>query len=175
MQTTAAASRAECDLRVAAQMGAGGMALGYEFRNRSGQVAFLFNVLHRGGAGDANLIYAQAQGGALTLSKKIIAVPRDIEVEKPDVPYVTRVGPGEAFREKLDVAVPVKLWAPYPGAAGRAPEGAELEVWFEVGFFLTGDAGVAREAGGRLVIYPFAAEKQIVLRAGPLGRVAVRG
>lgn len=174
MQTSLSTSALDCDLRVAGRAERGALVLGYEFRNRSARVAFLFNVLHRGAEADANLIYAQAVGGVLLLSKKIIPVPADVDVEKPDVPYVTRVESGATFREKLDVPVPVKLWAPYKGAVGTAAEGTELDAWFELGFFLAPDAGVAKEAGGKLVVYPFAAEKQTVMRVGPVGRLAVR-
>jgi len=174
MQTTLTTSALDCDLRVAARGERGALVLGYEFRNRSARVAFLFNVLHRGADADANLIYAQSAGGVLLLSKKIIPVPANVDVEKPDVPYVTKVEPGDTFREKLEVTVPVKLWAPYAGTAGTAAEGMELDAWFELGFFLAPDASVAKDAGGKLVVYPFAAEKQTVMRVGPLGRLAIR-
>ena len=171
------ASAHNCDLRVATQESPGSVLLGYEFRNRSGRTAFLFNVIHRTGTSggpepDTNLVYVEWAGASVTVSKKIIAVPGNMLVEKPDVPYVTKVEPGEVFRERVSLMLPLKLFSPY-GADEQAPIAREAAAYFELGFFLAPDPSVAKEAGGHLVVYPFPAEKQIVLRAGPLGRFPI--
>jgi hypothetical protein len=174
---TISASVQDCDLRVAIQASPSSLLLGYEFRNRSGKTAFLFNVVHRTGASggpeaDSNLVYVEPASGSLVLGKKIIPVPADTDVEKPDVPYVTRVEPGEAFREKVSLMLPLRLFTPYKR---RTPMTlSEAAVYFELGFFLAPDPSVAKEAGGHLVVYPFPAEKQIILRAGPLGRFPIQ-
>ena len=169
-------SAQDCDLRVAVQAAPTSLLLGYEFRNRSDKTAFLFNVVHRTGASggpeaDANLIYVEPAGGSLILGKKIIPVPADTDVEKPDVPYVTRVEPGGVFREKISIMLPLRLFTPYKRRAPFAAQ--EAAAYFELGFFLAPDPSVAKEAGGQLVVYPFPTEKQIILRAGPLGRFPV--
>jgi hypothetical protein len=181
MAAQAGAGGQACELRAALQAGRGGAVLGYEFRNLSAQTAYLFNVLARTGAGggleaDGNLVYVEAGGGRVLLSKKIIAVPRGMRVEKPEVPYVTRVAAGESFREKLELRLPLEPWSPYVetrAGEGEKGEPVEMETWFELGYFLAAGEGVAREAGGRLEVYPFPVEKQMVLRKGPLGMLAV--
>ena len=170
------ASAQDCDLRVAVQAAPTSLLLGYEFRNRSDKTAFLFNVVHRTGASggpeaDANLIYVEPAGGSLILGKKIIPVPADTDVEKPDVPYVTRVEPGGVFREKISIMLPLRLFTPYKRSKPFTVQ--EAAAYFELGFFLAPDPSVAKEAGGHLVVYPFPTEKQIILRAGPLGRFPV--
>lgn len=171
------ATAQDCDLRVAIQASPSSLLLGYEFRNRSDKTAFLFNVVHRTGASggpeaDSNLVYVQPAAGALILAKRIIPVPPDVDVEKPEVPYVTRVEPGGVFREKISLMLPLRLFTPYKR---RTPMTlTEAAVYFELGFFLAPDPSVAKEAGGQLIVYPFPAEKQIVLRAGPLGRFPVQ-
>lgn len=171
------ATAQDCDLRVAIQASPSSLLLGYEFRNRSDKTAFLFNVVHRTGASggpeaDSNLVYVQPAAGALILAKRIIPVPPDVDVEKPEVPYVTRVEPGGVFREKISLMLPLRLFTPYKR---RTPVTlTEAAVYFELGFFLAPDPSVAKEAGGQLIVYPFPAEKQIVLRAGPLGRFPVQ-
>lgn len=163
----------DCDLRVGVQPGPGSLLIGYEFRNRSDKTAFLFNVLHRTGPSGgpetgSNLVYIYQSSGSITLAKKIFPVPPDVDVEKPDVPYVTRVEPGQVFRERFTLPLPLKPWAPYRGYP--APTMSEAAVFFELGFFLAPDPSVAKQAGGNLIVYPFPTEKQTVLRAGPLGR-----
>jgi hypothetical protein len=178
MQPNLISSAQDCDLRAGVQPGSQSFTLGYEFRNRSPRTAFLFNrVARQNAAGrlepnEAN-VYITVSGATVILAKKIIPVPADRDVEKPEVPYVTRVDSGQVFREKFDIPLPLKPWTPYPG---RAPQpGFELEAWFELGFFLAPDPTIARESGENLIIYPFPVEKQQILRAGPLGRFRIGG
>jgi hypothetical protein len=177
VQRSLYSSLQDCDLRVAAQPEHNALTLGYEFTNRSGKTAFLFNLLHRTGpsGGDEpnpDLVYVHQNGGLLVVAKRVLPVPDNIDVEKPDVPYVTRVDPGQSFREKLTLPLPLTLWSPYPGAPRAALP--EMEVWFELGFFLAPDPTVAKQAKGHLEIYPFRADQQTILTAGPLGRYPVR-
>lgn len=171
------ATLADCDLRAGVQISPTALLLGYEFRNRSSKTAFLFNVIHRTGPSggpeaDANLVYVQPSAGTVVLGKRIIPVPADVDVEKPEVPYVTRVEPGEVYRERLNLQLPLRIFTPYKL---RTPVSmAEAAAYFELGFFLAPDPSVARDTGGHLVVYPFPAEKQLILRAGPLGRFPIQ-
>lgn len=174
---TMSAIAQDCDLRVAIQASPTSLLLGYEFRNRSNKTAFLFNVVHRTGPSggpepDANLVYVEPSGGSIILGKKIIPVPRGMRVEKPDVPYVTRVEPGQAIVEKLNLMLPLRIFTPYDQPAPSAL--SEAAVYFELGFFLAPDPSVAEAAGRYLIVDPFPAEKQIILRAGPLGRFPIQ-
>lgn len=171
------ATASNCDLIAAIQPSPSYLLLGYEFTNRSDRTAFLFNVVHRIGASggpepDSNLVYAELSGMSLTLGKKIIPVPENMLVEKPDVPYVTRVDPGSSFRERVSLTLPLRLFTPYEQPAPAMA--TQADVYFELGFFLAPDPSVAKPAGGQLVVYPFPVEKQIILRAGPLGRFPVQ-
>ena len=178
MQPNLNSSAQDCDLRVGVQITPTSLTLGYEFRNRSPRTAFLFNRVARQSAAGrmepaAAHVYIQPAGGTVILSKKIIPVPADRDVERPDVPCVTRVDSGQVFREKFDIPLPHQPWSPY--SSRPAQPGLELEAWFELGFFLAPDPTVARESGGNLVVYPFHPEKQTILRAGPLGRFRIAG
>ena len=163
----------DCDLRAAVQAGTDSILLAYEFRNRSARTAFLFNVLQKTGPSGApqsspDFVYIYPSGGGVVLAKKIYPVPADTEVERPEVPWVTRVDPGGVFREKLTVPLPLRFWTPY-----RLRENyphAEALAWFELGFFLAPDPSVAKQVDGHLAVYPFDPDRQVVLRVGPLGR-----
>jgi hypothetical protein len=69
------------------------------------------------------------------------------------------------------VPLPLKIFEPYRTRAA-SPVG-EATAWFELGFFLAPDPTVAKSAGNYLVVYPFPIARQLVLRAGPLGKFAV--
>lgn len=171
------ATAQDCDLRVAIQASPTSLLLGYEFRNRSNKTAFVFNVVHRvgpsgGPEADANLVYVEPSGGSVILGKKIIPVPRGMRVEKPDVPYVTRVEPGQAIVEKINLMLPLRIFTPYDEPAPATL--SEAAVYFELGFFLAPDPSVAEQAGAYLIVDPFPAEKQVILRAGPLGRFPIQ-
>jgi len=168
----------DCDLRAAVQQTPEALILGYEFNNRSPKVAFLFNALYRTGSGGGletspDYVYAEASGETLLLSKKIHPVPDDIDVERPEVPWCTRVEPGATFREKITIPVPVKLWTPY--STPPRPHAPSAVAFFELGFHLATDPNLAKPYGEHYVLYPFPLKSMLKLRVGPLARVAVVG
>jgi hypothetical protein len=92
--------------------------LGYEVRNESPHRVFLVNRLPRRSPGglriDPDLVYAHLQPGpVLALSKRLIKAPGDLDVEVPEVPYLTPVAAGERFVETLRIALPVRPHDPY--------------------------------------------------------------
>jgi hypothetical protein len=80
---------------------------------------YLVNQLfhRRGAAGfqvDANLVYTEiVQESTLLLRKQLIEVPEELDVEAPEVPYVTRVEAGYSFDETVLIKFPVHLHDPY--------------------------------------------------------------
>jgi hypothetical protein len=92
--------------------------LGYEVSNDSPHRMFLVNRLPRrspqGLRIDPDLVYAHLQPGpVLELSKRLITAPEDLDVEVPEVPYLTPVAAGERFAETLRIALPVRPHDPY--------------------------------------------------------------
>jgi hypothetical protein len=99
-------------------VGSDALKLGYEVRNESPHRVFLVNRLTcRGPQGlriDANLVYAHLQPGpVLALSKRLITAPEDLDVEVPEVPYLSPVAAGERFAETLRIPLPVRPHDPY--------------------------------------------------------------
>lgn len=187
--TPLTATADSCRLEVTATVaGTEMLQLSYVFRNNSPNPAFVFNRLYQGLDGerrykiDPNLIYVQLEGTQIVLSKKVIPVPEDIDVEKPEVPLVTLVPPQGATQEKLSLKLPLRLRSPYGGNRPKPalPKPEQLKLVFEIGFFLGQKqktqelaAKVATTAGEGLRIDPFPAARQKVLRVGPLPAVAV--
>jgi hypothetical protein len=94
------------------------LVLGYEVRNESPHRVFLVNRLPRrspqGLIIEANLVYAHLRPGpVLALSKRLITAPEDLDVEVPEVPYLTAVAAGERFAETLRIPLPARPHDPY--------------------------------------------------------------
>ncbi|MBZ5566081.1 MAG: hypothetical protein LAP13_27140 [Acidobacteriia bacterium] len=154
----------------------------YVFKNDSPQNAYLFNKLYKGWEEQGfystgrDIVYVEMDATQAVVSKKIIPVPPDMEVEKPVIPCVTLVRAGEKFEETISINLPLKTWTPYLRSRGAAAREfvAALPLWFELGFFTTtkeGDAlakTVRTADGPALYFYPFSASRQRILRVGPL-------
>lgn len=155
--------------------------LSYRFHNRSSANAYLFNKLYRDFDGktglyttDTNLVYCEVVHDRTVLSKRIVPVPDDLEVEKPVIPCVTRVRPGEWFQEEVVVALPLRPWTPYlePKDTQLKQSALSQPVVFELGFFVSSAAEplagtVQTSQGPALYFYPFSPARQKVLRVGP--------
>jgi hypothetical protein len=95
------------------------LAFTYRVTNGSGHRIYLVNRLfhRRGAAGfqvDPDVVYSSVEPGRLlTLRKQLAEVPEEIDVEAPEVPYVTPVDPGETFAETVHLAFPVRPHDPY--------------------------------------------------------------
>ena len=157
----------------------------YTFANRTDQDAFLFNLLfkdYKDGVyeTDPNLVYVELGAARAAVSKKIVPVPDDMEVERPVIPCVTRVGPGEEFSETLRLKLPLKAFTPYlfePTAPKDSPPDEAKPVvapaTFEIGYFLTREGGsLAKEVetsqGKGLHFYPFTYANQKTMKVGPI-------
>jgi hypothetical protein len=114
---------------------AGALELSYAVRNESEHRMFLVNRLLRrepdGLRPDPDLVYAHVRPGpALALSKQLIAIPDDIDVEVPEVPCLTPLEAGEEFAETVTVPVPVSAYDPYdPQPSGDSLAIVEQVIW----------------------------------------------
>ncbi|EYF07828.1 hypothetical protein [Chondromyces apiculatus] len=158
------------------------LTLRYRFSNESSRTALLFNRLFS--TIDAtlvfqtskNTVYVEVDETSAILSKKLVPVPPDIDVERPVVPLVTAVKPGEGFEETLSIPLPLRPHQPYPTFGRERPQEvvSPRDSWFELGLLLVPPEGLrlAKEVqtteGVALSIGPVDARDQVVLRAGPL-------
>jgi hypothetical protein len=94
------------------------LALRYVVANDSDWPVWLVNGLfhRRGAAGfevDPNLAYCHVANDVLLLRKQLVEVPEDLDVEAPEVPYLSRLDAGEEFAEDLRIPFPVEPRDPY--------------------------------------------------------------
>ena len=154
----------------------------YSFTNGGSRNAYVFNRLYDRINQDGtyqthrNLMYVEMEPVGVVLSKKIIPVPPNMDVEKPIVPCTTRVRPGETLSEVIEVAFPVKPSTPYakpPTSSLQEPE-IQRSVWIDIGYLEpTRDVdALARDVrtteGTAPYFYPVPVSSQKVLRVGPL-------
>jgi hypothetical protein len=168
-----AARDQSCELRVAVERVADDqIALFYELRNQAPTAVFVFDGVDPKDAP----FYVERRPGELIVSQKIIAPPRGLELERPEIPLASRLEPGQRIRHKLEMRLPLRASTPYPHLELRRERGEGylvVDAFFEVGYFAPPDPSVAREAGeGAFVLPGLTPEMQTVLRAGPFGRVA---
>ena len=125
--------------------------LAYAFYNDERRNAYLFNRLYTGidAAGvyktSPDLVNVETNGDGVLLSKRIVPVPRNMKVEVPRVPALTRVAPGAEVRETLALSLPLRPWTPYfrPRDEELPDEAVSLPGSFQVGFFHTDAEGDA--------------------------------
>ncbi|HZF49531.1 MAG TPA: hypothetical protein VE093_12820 [Polyangiaceae bacterium] len=158
------------------------LTLKYTFHNGSDRNAYIFNRLYTeiDDSGvfqtEKDRTYVVVEDGGVTLSKKIIAVPPTIDVERPVVPCTTLVKPGDTTSETITVKLPLIPYTPYLRGAAPAPssQAEPLKASFEIGLFLVPPEGdrlaqrIATTDGTAYRFNPASPASQTILRAGPL-------
>jgi len=154
----------------------------YLFHNGSPQNAYLFNRLYQEVSRERvfltnrDLVYVEALGADVILSKKIFPVPETLDVERPNVPAATKVEAGADLEETFTILLPLRPFDPYrrrPQEVLSAPP-VERRAFVEIGFFLPKPEGealanqVETTEGTAHHFYPFPIRAQLLLRAGPL-------
>ncbi len=155
----------------------GTLYLDYAVDNRSPYRALLANRLFRrvpeGFRVDRNVAYTElAPGPVLLVSKRFVDVPDDIDVETPELPFLTSVPAGGHFEETVELQLPIGPRHPY----APQPEGPRHEVGavaFALGYLLEDEptgAGPFALAGGGVELRAEEAvlrTRQRVLTLGP--------
>lgn len=159
------------------------LSLRYRFRNGDIRNAFLFNRLYHGVNEqsvyivDANLVNIEMERDGIVISKKIVSVPMEIDVEKTVTPCVTRVRPQEELEETFTIELPLKRKTPYlnlhDSVTKYALSDRRILVWFELGFFFAPSETerlvktVSTLSGSALYFDPFPISSQQIMRVGP--------
>jgi hypothetical protein len=115
----------------------------YSILNRASVPIYLFNLIDEGY--DSKFGYkinqqrcnVQLVHSTALISKKIMPVPADMDVEMKNIPCVTRVLPGDKFSENLMLPLPLQSWTPYrrTGSAENDPRPFSAHAYFEIGYF----------------------------------------
>lgn len=153
--------------------------LTYRVENTTPHRAWLVNRLFRrrpaGFEVDPDVVYVGVDSGpVLHLRKQLVEVPEHIDVEAPEVPYVTPVAAGESFEETVRVPLPVAPHAPYE-PQDRADQAYVVEqLVFSLGYVLEDDpvdaAPTELKTGGMQwrIRYHVLAARQRLKVAGPV-------
>lgn len=120
--------------------------LHYTLQNKSGRDIYVFNRLyreiHEGPLFDTdpNLANIELVPKGILISKKIVPVPADIDVEKPHLPCATLVKSGADTSETMRLSLPLLPWTPYMNGAPRqdSTQISRRKAWFELGYFIAG-------------------------------------
>jgi hypothetical protein len=162
--------------------------LAYEVTNKTVGTIYLFNVLHlefdeASYPIDPAGCYVEVRNGRVILSKKIIEPPDGVDVETPNIPFVTRLLRGQTFAETVTLALPLKAHTPYDDSPEPAEQArvVRLPADFELGYFVgtVETDGLARSQptgnGTSLGFDVFPAGSQRIARLQRLGDLPVVG
>lgn len=160
---------------------AGAVTIRYRARNNWNRDVYLFNRLFETALDgkrtlDANRVYVQVEGSTLKLSKQLFEVPEDVEVESPEVPYLTRLAPAQTHEEEVRVALPIRESYPYASSRATQTPGEKRvceQLVFTLGYFSAREARWVRPItldGQELLAtdYGFAIQSRESVSAAPL-------
>jgi hypothetical protein len=112
----------------------------YTARNLTPEPIFLFNILHGEFDGASFPIesspYVAIVNGIVVISKKLIPVPDHMLVEKPNIPFLTRVPSGGRHEETMSAVLPLVPRDPYSGDEIPARIVKKKPAVFELGYFV---------------------------------------
>jgi len=189
MSSSLTVQRDNCKLVVESRLEAQNvLVLHYTFRNDTAHDVFLFNALYKEiGEGplfdtDPNLLNVELTPRGILLSKKIIAVPSDMDVEKPMLPCSNLVKSGANRSENIRLSLPLSPWTPYIGnsAPSSSSQIFQRKAWFEVGFFISSSASrslaqpVQTKQGDAFYFDPFPIEGQQTLEVALPVEIPIR-
>lgn len=172
--------RASCRLEVQLlQITTDLLKIRYTFGNHSAQNVYLFNRLYNKIDGkkfltNVNNVYIDFEQNKSVISKKIFPVPMDLDVERSIVPCASLVKPGATIAETLEIQLPLVPVNPYRNLKNLAELPQKVDLWFEVGYVTLPPDGerlavnVDTLDGLSYYFGSFPADKQMLLRAGPL-------
>jgi hypothetical protein len=107
----------EVSLNVHSQIDGDRLTIDYRVRNDRPQPIYLVNRVHQwtkaGFSVDPNLIYTQIENQTLKLTKAYLDLPENIDVEAPEIPFLTEVASGGEFEETIVKTLPLKPYHPY--------------------------------------------------------------
>ena len=161
----------------------------YTFENQTDKTVFLFNQIYSGFEPggvfktDKNRVYVEIINEKIIVSKKIIALPEGMLVERPEIPLANPLGPHSKFSETFTLALPLYPDTPYDLARDHEFDDTiqHFSLYFELGYFFiaasinTESFKVSSTQGPAFHFTPFPDGKQQIQRAGPLLReVAVK-
>jgi len=114
----------------------------FHVTNDQSSPVYLFNVLwEHAGKGtyiEARMpVYASLRSpGVLCLLKGLAPLPKAREVEVRNVPFATRVDPGQVFAEEIDMRLPIDEYSPYfsPPSGGTVRTVQAREIVFALDF-----------------------------------------
>ncbi len=145
--------------------------------NRGTDDLYLFNQLYDfydGSPGyrvEPDLAVIEYCDDVVVISKKLVQVPDDIDVEYPNVPCMKRLEPGMQSDETFRLKLPLQRRTPYEQGTGARP--GLRAARFQLGYFFGKAAAratamsVETSVGPLLHFGSFSAQHQLLIDVGP--------
>jgi hypothetical protein len=146
----------------------------YVVRNTSNSDVGIFNRLEDGGRGGAPFrpenAYIDLEGTTLRVQKIVLPVPKGLAMTARPVPNVTRLPPGQDFREDLSLPLPIPVYNPLRRAelAAASPRETIVAAYPKIASTVELDIGVF-ESSPVIKFIPISAEFPDIYRLWPPG------
>lgn len=159
------------------------LSISYVVENRSAVFLYPFNRLYRRYEApnypvDPDRVEVEIREGRAIVSKKLVPVPDDMEVEFVHIPCMTELPQGASFEERVSVPLPLVPRTPYERSLGMT--GRRRPLLFQLGYAVGGPvpskvARVVPTPDGTALHYDaFTRSQQHLLTLGPFGEVPTR-
>ena len=112
----------------------------YQLENNSDSSIYLFDILFAGWTNqgipiaDVQEVYRLIINGEIVLSRKVMLVPDDIDLEIRQYPLLVRVNPGQTHISSFEVKLPCRIYDPYDYKPEKIAEIKELPWSLELGY-----------------------------------------
>lgn len=163
-------------LEVAFRKTAAELVLTYRVVNEGRQDAYLFTPLddydytRQVWVTAPERLYSTVSGGLLSLTKRMVPIPRGRMVYAPEVPKLTPLTPGAELRETVRLPLPLRLDHPYRDRS-QAAGPRSRSVAFSIGYLRAADLlpGMIRQVSAQpfryRIAYAQARRRQRILRS----------
>jgi hypothetical protein len=118
----------------------------YSVHNPTANDIYVFDrVFTRAASGepviDAGLAYRRLQDGTLVVEKVLQPIPPGLKVGIPDIPYMTRVAPGETRQGRINFKAPVTEYGAYYDGPHDGKLHQVAQVVLRIGYIDAADIG----------------------------------
>ena len=118
----------------------------YSVHNTTPNDIYLFDrVFTRAASGepviDAGLAYVRLQDGTLVVEKVLQPIPPGMKVGTPDIPYMTRIAPGETRQGRISFKSPVVEFGAYDDGPRDGKLYQAVQVVLRIGYIDAADIG----------------------------------
>lgn len=127
----------DCIISVKLEFGSTSALCSTHISNKTNKPLYFFNLIYFDPeikSASKDIFYSYIERDTLILSKSIVPVPLDMDVEKPILPGCTKIMPNSDYEERIEIKIPINHHHPYENPQIRS--GLITSTSFRFGYFV---------------------------------------